>query len=748
MSNALTELASLARAAEPGSAAQRSAVERLLASPTAWVEPLVDILPALAGEAAHLAATAIARRAAGDTSPALVRGLAWVFLGGDLSAIEVAIEAGGVLDAPELLRPLLIAAQVWSAYDGSPILLVADARKVGTGASFAAHIARHGERLRELVDDPDAGVARVARWHVASVIRTRQMQTPAGRREVSLARSQRRATTAIDVQLLAQRRPPSITAMGVHAGSGRAIVATPLGLHHIDLRTGHEVRTDAVGVEHVAVSGDGKLFAFARRADRPGELELELRRYDPPQQIRRMTLAASIDRIALSTDGHWLAVSGTTTRMIGVFSGLDKVLPSRCVALGPKGFVAIAAANGVQLWDLERGVLALTIPIQGAVSSLAWTADGSRLAIATGRELAICASRTGAVVARHALDDQQARLVFRPDGSALAARGTSSVRLWDLARGRVRDVPGEHVVAIGWTAAELVIARREGVIELWSPTGEAPLRRIEPGSEPRWRDARQIAFTDHGELVLITTHGLAARRFVLDDALCVRSEGARSAIEPSGRYAGDGAVAVVRVAEDRDAYDAHGYLGEVELLDTTGSRTALRRGTAWPGHGLSAVTIDRRATRFAAAAADGEVGIFWAYLTGAPPAIEAPTSITRTNLVKPVLLALDDDGTRIVVIDERGGVEVWDPVFGVELAKFELARPPTGIAISLDDVAFALGDSVEIWSLATATVVARIDALPSVQCLAFDRAATRLAAAGRDGHLWIWQLDAGRSIRP
>ncbi len=259
----------------------------------------------------------------------------------------------------------------------------------------------------------------------------------------------------------------------------------------------------------------------------------------------------------------------------------------------------------------------------------------------------------------------------------------------------------------------------------------------------QWRRCRQLSFASEGHVrYLAQPDGSNAV------AIVTRSTGGAplgqtpiAAIEPSGRYRDDGTLAVERPSEDRDAYDAHGDLGEIELV-RTGQRSPMPpRSTivAWTGQSLSAVALSPEGSHLAAASHDGELGVF-----------DASTGARQARLVRgaragtAVVLALDDAATRLVAGRADGRIEVWAPTIGACIAELEVGRPPLGVALSphgrLLAAAFEDG-SVEVWAIAGARLLARVTDLPhAATCVAFSPSGQLLAAAGEGPHARIWDL--------
>jgi WD40 repeat protein len=117
-------------------------------------------------------------------------------------------------------------------------------------------------------------------------------------------------------------------------------------------------------------------------------------------------------------------------------------------ALAPEGrTLALVQQRRVSLWDVASRMRLAILPGQADDASLAFSPDGSRLAMATS-------SPPGRIVLSDVADPPKAaplatdgyweRPVFSPDGRWLAVHGVGGIELWDLGeRRRVATLPGQ-----------------------------------------------------------------------------------------------------------------------------------------------------------------------------------------------------------------------------------------------------------------------------------------------------------------
>jgi WD40 repeat protein len=216
-------------------------------------------------------------------------------------------------------------------------------------------------------------------------------------------------------------------------------------------------------------------------------------------------------------DGSARIFAGDTFRPVRTLKGGG---PISRLAWGPAGNLVAAGSNDrngvVRLWNLATGDYRALRGHRGAVRGAAFSPDGKLLAsagkdttvrlwdVATGRPRAPLEGHTGVVN----------RLMWLPDRTLVSASEDGTVRLWDTEAGKVRHVltppgrlehllrspdgqtlaaasagrvrlfaaqsgklvrtlgnPGRWPIWVAWPGAgrTLVVACRNGVLELWNP---------------------------------------------------------------------------------------------------------------------------------------------------------------------------------------------------------------------------------------------------------------------------------------
>jgi WD40 repeat protein len=198
-----------------------------------------------------------------------------------------------------------------------------------------------------------------------------------------------------------------------------------------ELQAWRTLRTPEAVARAAAYTGEGRFFTSdgervvaIRHGPWPqGMSTLQLiRTQDGVELLRRQT--QGIFRFGASADGRWLA----TTDSRGELHVL--ALPS-----GQERALQVPGDGGSPT----------SRPAASAVAALAFSADGSRLALSLGRSVSIVdTARMSQVLGIPTATGSVRRLLFSPDGRRLAAQVSNGVRLWDAATGRESSASRQH----------------------------------------------------------------------------------------------------------------------------------------------------------------------------------------------------------------------------------------------------------------------------------------------------------------
>jgi WD40 repeat protein len=127
-------------------------------------------------------------------------------------------------------------------------------------------------------------------------------------------------------------------------------------------------------------------------------------------------------------------------------------------------------------------------PIVGmsqAVGSFAWSPDSRYLALGVDRDVVIVDAATGASVGYLGTDVYSPVVAWGPDRTWIAVHGwySEGIQLWDAPTLQREMLPiGQFadVLSIAWhpEGKLLAVEQEDGTIQIWEPTGSAPLRSL------------------------------------------------------------------------------------------------------------------------------------------------------------------------------------------------------------------------------------------------------------------------------
>jgi WD40 repeat protein len=353
-------------------------------------------------------------------------------------------------------------------------------------------------------------------------------------------------------------------------------------------------------------------------------------------------------------------------------------------ALSPDGRTAVSLdVNGIlQAWTVETGKLIATVEIGPAqpskTTSLAFSPDGTRLAVPSETQIKIFDVATWSEVASWEAQDQAiTAVIFSPDGSQLASAGLDEfVRIWDAA---TYDPVANIVVSSEPDESGL----REVLSLAYMPDG----RRIVAGlldDRPGHGGSAQIFDVATGDLLMQLAEGSAIA------SVAVSPDGSRIA---TGDW--DTLTRVWDTATGDRLYTlyTHRSLVYAVAIDASGTRlaTASADGTARivdletgreqvviAGHqtGVFGVAFSTDATRLLTTSGDATARI-WdisASSGGEWAVLPAPDRVFR--------VAYSPDGRLMATGTTSGDVAVWDVETGKALFEERVDGVMSGLAFS------------------------------------------------------------------
>jgi serine/threonine protein kinase/WD40 repeat protein len=550
-----------------------------------------------------------------------------------------------------------------------------------------------------------------------------------------------------------------------------------------NLETGRpQWRTDHVGaVDAVAISSDGLLLALGggEGGIRVLDLETGKPRQGPPP------VAGSVYSLAFSPRDRALAIASDRVLVIWDFEAnrersiatypTPRYRPR--VAFRPDGRLLLAVApevNGVQAWDVDTAA-EVPVPLgEEPANTLAFSPDGSLLALARGQEIEVWDTvdwRLRQRLAAHARSVEA--LAFAPNGWLASGSDDRSIRVWDATQGRELLALRGHtggVTCLGFTAdsQRLVSGDKEQVVKVWDVTHppEGRAFQVTPlGSLGEW--VANLAFAADGQDLRVVVLGKTGPRFRVhgwdaDDGRLI-SERPLSALGPTSTAVSQEAILS---ADGRwlaaATSDEPGTLSICDA-DSAEEVCSLRTGAALAMP--LALTADGRMLAYMAwelptgeAAQSMELGV--AEKTGTiTTRIELPPGRTVDGACfSPdghVLAGAEGSGTPTagpMATRPPWDLVLWEAATGRERRRFRgvelgprpcLAFSPGGDRLATVD----LMGAIRIWDVETGRLaIAALSTATRLTGLAYSPDGNRLAVAGLDDRVRLYDAVAGHEL--
>jgi WD40 repeat protein len=388
----------------------------------------------------------------------------------------------------------------------------------------------------------------------------------------------------------------------------------------------------------------------------------------------------------------------------------------------------------------------------------------------------------------YAIDAQTLRVLRRypvggfttgisPDGRTLALGGDDgSVRLLDLASGRVRTLRGRHDAAVSSEAFSpdgrtLATGGEDGTVILWDLKRGGVIESLEGHTGAVWGsafapDGRTLYTASDDSSVIIWDVGGDRRlgrpfRTAIVQARC----------RVAGERCGDEFPPAFAISPDGRTMAAARLDGRVDLID---AETLRKTGgfKAFRGSPATAIEYAPGGDRLAVAGGRGLLGL-WDASSGRQlgPLLDAPGSgpcATPGSMFSGVAndrcfeatiqhgLAFDPGGDLLAASSVGGDVRVWD------LDDREPIRPPLrlpqyvlGLDFSPDGSQLAIpfgfnnpgaSDGIEILEVGTGERVARLPAESEVRVVAFSPDGSLLASGQIDGTAQLWETGGWQEV--
>lgn len=465
----------------------------------------------------------------------------------------------------------------------------------------------------------------------------------------------------------------------------------------------------------------------------------------------------------------------------------------RTVAFSPNDALIAAAGDGELIYLVDADTLRPTAELRGhtgRINSVAFSPDG-RLLASAGRDetVRVWDVQTGELLnmlAGHT--DDVVSVAFDPAGTMLASGSVDgTLRLWQAADGTaLRTLTGhsDSVESVVFSPDGALVASGslDGKVQLWEPHSGRLLRTL----EARYSDAfTSVAFSTDGSTIMSVGAGITIHVWDVQSGSLLRTFDGREEYPFGLKISPDGSI-IATGGDKVRLYDARtgalfrtleGHNAAMTALDVSSSgKTLVSAGTDGALHlwdlakKVQASVLDGHAGVVASAvfSPDGET-IVSAGFDGTVRLWDAHTgdalNVLRGHLGEVTFARFSPNGAA-VVSSGLDTVRVWNWRTGEELVsnagRIAWDRPSTmpglvrsnngSAAFGLDGSALvgrnnSSNEGISIWDVATGKTMLNLHPPKTNAAPIFTPDGTRIATAGEDGVVYLWDAQTGNLVR-
>ncbi len=438
-----------------------------------------------------------------------------------------------------------------------------------------------------------------------------------------------------------------------------------------------------------------------------------------------------------STLKLWDAATGKQIKTYGGAVGHTKQVISLAFSQDGTMLASGSTDNTIKVWDVPVNVPIRSLKNNDAVSAVALSPDGTKLALA-GNDgslrlvTAVEFKELGKFESGH--QGAVSGLAFNANGQTLASVGADrTLRYWNTANGKLIATVGAHTagvnsVAVNPGAAVAYTVGGDGMLKFWSLPALAS--KTLPGHAAR---IRAMALAPDNASYYTGSDDKTVKQFAIATA--------KEARALTGPVAGIVSVAT----HPQNAIIAAGTQdGKIFLWNNADAKAP----TSWLAHAgqVTSVQVNAQGTQLLSAGADGLVKL-WALPAKTPPKMVASLPAHPAG---PTFAQYHANGQQLISAGADKTVKLWDLAKASVLKSFgPVADPIKAIAFSKDftKIGVATGKTVKVFVVADGKEAASLNHPTDVLSLSFSPDGTRIATGAADKQTRIWDVAAGIELQ-